>query len=124
MKKTVTGILVAAIIVVILIVMFKFGFGIGFGTGAGDGSDTAATSETQQEEDQAVKEAEGTVLKVTVAGNEYIFDNEKITIDALMEKLSENKAATVEVTDDNASKNAYDGLIDQLNEQGIDYSEQ
>jgi hypothetical protein len=123
-------IVVALVVVIILLVLHGFGFGIGSGKGDGQGDGTVNTEMVQEttsaeEESKKVGDTyEGAIIKVNVSGNDYYYDNEKITISSLIDKLRQiNGDFYVEITDENASKNAYDKLKKQLKENGIKYYE-
>ena len=61
-------------------------------------------------------------LNVTVSENEYLYQNSRLQLDELMNKLVTDAADTkVKVTDENASKRAYKNLIAALEDKNIHY---
>lgn len=117
-----------------------FGTGNGSGDGEGDGNtqvvtaqetdseEEANTTEEEQEadkNDEATDTYEGAILKISVIGNDYIYDSEKITIDAFVEICKKTEGDfVVKIKDDNASLNAYNELLKALKENDIDYDEE
>ena len=61
-------------------------------------------------------------LNVTVSENEYLYQNSRLSLDELMDKLAVDAVNTkVKITDENASKRAYNNLINALEEKNISY---
>lgn len=115
------------VIVLVLLALLggDFGFGIG-GNGSGDGgnSDVIEDNQDSQNADKEDEEENTTVLKVTVSGSDYYYDNEKISFDNLVSEIeSKDGTIIVEITDEDAGRNAYQKLIDKLDELYIDYRE-
>ena len=141
------------IVVVILLILFGSGLGFGLGKGSGEGEgkgglrssinaiesssqddsiakekdkveDIEKALETSGQNNNAVDDSEGAVEKITVVENEYFHDNERISLE---EFLSEIKGSAedliVEITDDNASLDAYENLTDELDKEHFDYKE-
>ena len=102
---------------------FDFG-GLGGGGAAVVQSDAAGTGGTGTE----TAPAAATVVPVSVVGNDYFFNNERCTLDELTAKIKQKAAdsecpVVVEITDDAASKTAYEALTGLLNKEGIQYKE-
>ena len=107
---------VAAQAVVEIFAIKGFGFGGGNGDSAGSGiaDNSAAVS--------GVEELES--LKVTVAGNEYIYDNKKVTLDELIDRIkSLDKNLPVKIADEGSSLKAYKALKAKLSENSISFIE-
>ena len=118
------------VIVLVLLALLGGGFGFGFGTGGngsgdGDNSDVIEENQDKQNLEKEDDEKENTtVLKVTVSGSDYYYDNEKISFDNLIKEIeSEEGDIIVEITDEDAGRNAYQKLIDKLDDLYIDYRE-
>ena len=61
-------------------------------------------------------------LNVTVSENDYLYQNSRLQLDELMNRLITDAADTkVKVTDENASKRAYKNLINALEDEHIRY---
>ena len=112
-----------------------FGLGLGFGTGKGDGDGNMAVNVSVEKvedseapeadnSDESTDESEETILKVTVVENDYFYENEKTRLNTLMDRIKETDGDyVVEIKDEQASKNAYEALIEELKEDGIAYTE-
>lgn len=112
-----------------------FGLGLGFGTGKGDGDGNMAVNVSDEKvedseapeadnSDESTDESEETILKVTVVENDYFYENEKTRLNTLMDRIKETDGDyVVEIKDEQASKNAYEALIEELKEDGIEYTE-
>ena len=133
------------IVVAVFIVAFMLGYGIGLGVGNGMGDDTgdgntavessAEVVEEQEEEEVEAENAEKTtevgaettrVIEVTIVGSDYFYENERIIFDDLIAVIAEAEAEgelVVKIVDDNASLNAYDALINKLEDMYVDYTE-
>ncbi len=129
MKKIIPILLL--IVVIIFALMFLgagLGFGKGSGTGEGDGI-TRSVNVVQENETDATSEksnntSEIQYVKVTVSEDDYFYDNEKIKLDNLISKLKEKEGDYIlEVIDDQATKNAYDDLLDALDSNNLEYVE-
>lgn len=143
-------IVIVAIVALVLCLGFGLGLGGGIGDGEGDGnskveitqdetpksendvvqtetneienSENVETSETESEEDVDTYKEE--ILRVNVVENDYFYENERISIEDFSLKVEAiDSIVTVEVKDDNASLNAYNTLIDLLEEENISYVE-
>ena len=135
-KKKVSLIVVVLIVgVVVLIIMGK---GIGFGKGEGDGNTKVKTTheenatiendtideEITAQNDNAIDANMGAVIKVSVVGNEYFYENERISLEEFINKVGEiDGDVVVEVKDDNASLKAYNSIINELKGKNINYVE-
>ena len=108
---------------------FGNGFGL-FGQNSGSGSSAvessvAESSEESSEEASSAAETtveEKTYVDVTVKGNEYLYQNNTIELAALTDELKKLGAdITVRITDESASKNAYDDLTAALDDAKLAY---
>jgi biopolymer transport protein ExbD len=121
MKKVLGFILFAAIIALAIWALLHFkGFG-GFGkdsvksnkndTSVIETTKTAATTTEDKKQESA---------EITVSGNDYLYNNEKLTLDKLAAEISKlDKDAEITITsDDTAAKNTVDELTDKLEELG------
>ena len=133
------------IVVAVFIVAFMLGYGIGLGVGNGMGDDTgdgntavessAEVVEEQEEEEVEAENEEKTtevgvettrIIEVTIVGSDYFYENERIIFDDLIAVIAEAEAEgelVVKIVDDNASLNAYDALINKLEDMYVDYTE-
>lgn len=146
-KRTVA--LTGGAIALIAALFQGIGFGFGNGTGFGDGDKNSTTvmnqdnieiedSETDAEKDEVQTEQnenmgeeqnqnekeQKTILSITVVGNDYFYDNERITLEdfiAVLQGMEET--VVVEIKDDTASLRAYNALLDRLNEMELNYIE-
>ncbi len=129
--KKVLFVLIIVLVVIALLFGCSFGIGIGKGDGKGEGesgSDENVEQNVDENKDpEQVSDIEKTddrILRITVSGNGYIFDNQEVSFDDIKEALrKENDEVLVEITDSKASKNAYDDLIKLLDELGLKYFE-
>lgn len=119
----VKAIIIIVIVVIIAVVAFFLMNGLGLGGNIGNGTGNASVTSVQSE--SAVSEPvteELDYLEVTVSENEYLYQNSKYELEELIDKLiidAEN--VKVKITDDNASKRAYNNLISALEEKNISY---
>ena len=123
MKK----ILLVIVVIVIIAIAVMLGLGLGFGNGSGDGKGDGKPNTVQEDskidesekptEKNAEEDNKGVIIKVSVVGNEYFYENERITLDDFISKVKEIEGdLVVEVKDDKASLKAYNSLIDRLEE--------
>lgn len=123
MKK----ILLVIVVIVIIAIAAMLGLGLGFGNGSGDGKGDGKPNTVQEDskidesekptEKNAEEDNKGVIIKVSVVGNEYFYENERITLDDFISKVKEIEGdLVVEVKDDKASLKAYNSLIDRLEE--------
>lgn len=109
--------LVAVIAVAVVFFAFK-GFGFGGGNGDGEGSGIVDNSNTVS----VIEELE--YINVTVSGNEYIYDNKKVTLDELIDSIkSLDKNLPVKIADEGSSLKAYKALKAKLSENSISFIE-
>lgn len=117
-------IIVVAVIAVAAVVVSGIltdGFGLGGGKGDGEGEGNVSSVQSEPEVSEPVVE-EIDFLNVTVSENEYLYQNSKLQLDELMNKLVIDATDTkVKVTDENASKRAYKNLINALEDKNIRY---
>ena len=126
-------------LVVVIIALLYFGYGAGTGNGNGDGtgdgntesvstddmpSNISPDTEIDTETDDTAAEIK--YLSVTVSGNDYWFQNNRMSLDEIISTIEneEYKGYKVRIKDDNASKNAYDDIINKFKEEGIQYEEE
>ena len=119
MKKFLGFLLFIALIALAIWAFFHFkGFG-GFGKDSekGKSNDTSvsATTEATTVEDKQLE-----IIDITVSGNDYLYNNEKMSLDKLITEISKfDKNAEITInTDDTAAKNTVDELTDKLEELG------
>ena len=130
MKKILIIIPVIALVIVILLMKFGGGLGIGFGNGKGERNTPTQEQENEAEpnendtSNENQEEDKENVIKVTVAGNDYFYENEKIELEVLIKNLKEiDDNFVVQIKDEKASKNAYEALINALKDNGIMYTD-
>ncbi len=142
---SVVGVILIIALIVIAIVLFIIFKGGLFGKGDNIGSDgvdniQAVTSQEapEDEETNTVKENietevqddssdtyKGAIIKISVIGNDYIYDSEKITIEKFLEIVKATEGDyIVKIKDEDASLNAYNSLIKKLDENNIGYTEE
>ena len=102
--------LVVAALAVVAIFAFK-GFGFGGGNGDSEGSGIADNSDAVS----VVEELE--YINVTVSGNEYIYDNKKVTLDELIDSIKSLDK------NEGSSLKAYKALKAKLSENSISFIE-
>lgn len=128
--------IIAAITVIALIIFLLFHFrscGLGEGDGDGDGNGTVVSdsssseeiSESESETDTIITTVEEVVyVAITVKEKGYLYQNSGIELDELLDKLEEIEGKfCVRITDENASKKAYDALTTALENKHIVYEE-
>lgn len=121
--KWVVRIVAVAVALFTVYGLVKLGIGRGGGKGDndGDGNDVEVSEETE-EITPIIEELE--YVSVSVAGNDYIYQNNKVTLDELITQLAASaEEVPVKITDTNASRNAYTSLIEALRENHIRYIE-
>ena len=114
---------VAIVVVVVAVVgIFTDGFGLGGGQGDGEGEGNVSDVQSNDTEAPELVVEELDFLNVTVSENEYLYQNSRFQLDELIDKLVTDAADTkVKITDENASKRAYENLINALEENNIRY---
>ena len=112
------GLIILLVVAALAIVAAFKGFGFGGGNGDGEGSGIADNSNTVS----VVEELE--YINVTVSGNEYIYDNKKVTLDELIDSIkSLDKNLPVKIADEGSSLKAYKALKAKLSENSISFIE-
>lgn len=129
MKKILS--LLVIIIIIVIMSLFKFGFGFGSGNGSGDKNantvQNKSTIKTNEEVSKTMSEDsnKGIVMKVSVVGNDYFYNNERISLDDFVSKIKETSGdVSVEVKDDGASLRAYNDIINRLKDLHISITEE
>ena len=126
MKKILAILILLIIVALVIFLLFFKGFG-GFGKDSGEGkssdrsiTETIETTEADEIETTTVFDRRPEGAEITVSGHDYIFNNEKISLDDLAAELSKlDKEALITITaDDTAAKNTVDDLTDKLDELG------
>lgn len=140
--------LLIAALAITVVVLICYGIGGGFGGGAGSGEGSGNSKVKVSDESSTVTEVveevtpttepieessemqagedvfDGAVLAINVVGNDYFYNNERITLEDFMVIAKEVEGKlVVEVKDDNASLKAYNNLLDELDSVNIDYVE-
>lgn len=130
----------AALVLLLALLGAGLGFGPGGFAGKEDGSevsknqtvpDTTTNAETTPPQQttpgdttSAQSGEEKLSVAVSVVESSYFYQNQKVTLEDLLAQLKKLEGAyIVEITDDNASLNAYNSLIDALKENSILYTE-
>lgn len=119
--------LLLLIIILALVLAWKFGLlkGFGLGSGLGLGNDTQnaeATQSVSASEEQA--EVSTQEINIEVAGDQYLWNGEEVTLDTIktnLDGLEEN--TKVIMTDNEAVQNAYQEVLDVLNESNIQFDQ-
>ena len=116
--KKILGILLVLIIAAAILFFLYFKGYIGFGKGKGDEkkSDTSVSENVETTTDNK----DVTVAEITVSGNDYLYNNEKTSLEALAAEIAKlDKDAEITITsDETAAKNTVDELTDKLDELG------
>ena len=120
--KKILGILLILIIAALIFALIYFkGFG-GFGKDSGEGkkNDTSASETVDKAEPTTEAGKDEAAAEITVSGHDYLFNNEKLTLDALAVEIGKlDKETEIIITsDDTAAKNTVDELTDKLDELG------
>lgn len=114
-------VVVVAVAAAVVVGFLTDGFGFGGGKGDSEGEGNVSSVQSEPEASEPIVE-ELDFLNVTVSENEYLYQNSKLKLDELMNKLVTDAANTkVKVTDENASKRAYENLIVALEDKNIRY---
>ena len=99
------------------------------GKGNGDVSSSSSVVEEVKEAPETTEEVtaepatdEVQYIEVTVSDGSYIYQNSTLTLDELMEQI-QGTDLTVKLTDDKASKKAYDDILQALDEKNIPHIE-
>ncbi len=121
--KKVFGILLVLVIAALIFALLYFkGFG-GFGKDSGENKkDDTYVSETTVEKTETTTEelTEVKTIDIMVSGRDYLFNNEKLSLDALITEIEKlDKDSSILISYDNtATKNTMDDLTDKLDELG------
>ena len=121
MKKFLFALLLLLIIAAIIFAFLHFKGFSGFGKNSGEGkNDTSVSETTEIKEPTTVEDRKPEGAEITVSGHDYLFNNEKITLEALAAEIGKlDKEAEIIITsDDTAAKNTVDELTDKLDELG------
>lgn len=138
-KKILGLLLLVAIILGIVFYFTQCNGSLPFGSGKdGDGTNFNSISDTEKElvvsdnEDSTTQTTQETTteletqkaqyIEVTVSNDSYIYQNSTLTLDELMEQIKDTDL-TVKLTDDKASKKAYEDLLTALSDGNIKYIE-
>lgn len=114
------GLIILLVAVVVAAVVFFACKGFGFGGGNGDGAGSSVADNSSAV--SVVEELE--YINVTVSGNEYIYDNKKVTLDELIDSIkSLDKNLPVKIADEGSSLKAYKALKAKLSENSISFIE-
>lgn len=114
------GLIILLVAVVVAAVVFFACKGFGFGGGNGDGAGSGVADNSNDV--SVVEELE--YINVTVSGNEYIYDNKKVTLDELIDSIkSLDKNLPVKIADEGSSLKAYKALKAKLSENSISFIE-
>ncbi len=120
LKYVIPVLLTVAVVAGVIWLIGHLGEGPGTGKSSGDLTKPVTTVSPTVTESAF----NGTIVHVTVMGNEYFYDNQRITLTELLDELETiQERLVVEIIDDNASLNAYDGLIEALEDAAYDYTE-
>ena len=121
--------IIIAVIVIVAIAVGAFllgkgglGFGGGKGDGEGDGDAVAAVATVSEKKEEKPETEEITSVELRVYGNEYIYNNEKYTLDdiqTLVETIKELDDISVKLIDDEASEKAYQAIEKALKDNSI-----
>lgn len=121
MKKVLAILLILIIAALIVFLLYFKGIG-GFGKDSGDGkkNDTSVSETVDKAEPTTEEGKEENTAEITVSGHDYLFNNEKMTLDALAAEIGKlDKETEITITsDDTAAKNTVDELTDKLDELG------
>ena len=124
MGKIIIAILVIGAVAVGAYLLGKggLGFGGGKGDGEGDGDAVAAIATVSEEKEEKPETEEITTVELRVNGNEYIYNNDKYSLDevqALVDKIKELDDISVKLVDDNASEKAFQAIEQALKDTNI-----
>lgn len=123
------GKIIIAILVIVAVAVGAYllgkgglGFGGGKGDGEGDGDAVAAIATVSEEKEEKPETEEITTVELRVNGNEYIYNNDKYSLDevqALVDKIKELDDISVKLVDDNASEKAFQAIEQALKDTNI-----
>lgn len=124
------GIIIAVVAVIAVTVGIFFGKG-GFGGDKGNGKGDGNTSQVMIEDDDTEKSEPVTeellYLELKINENEYIYNNNKYSIEdmeLLINEIKEEDKLSVKLVDEEASEKAYDFVKNALKENNIKFIEE
>ena len=123
--STVIIIILLILIAIAVFLFLKGDFGFGNGSGNGNGEAVPAnaevSSEATAETTVSIETQETKYFEITVSGNSYIFQNVPYErLDELINTITSlDEKYDVKIKNEEASKNAYDNLVDALKENGF-----
>ena len=128
-SKSAVLIVILLVLIIVAVLLFRKG-GFGFGNGSGNGNGEAAVpanaeavteSDSETSATTTIQTEETKYFEVTVSGNSYIFQNVPYeSLDELINTITSlNEKYDVKIKNEEASKNAYDNLVDALKENGF-----
>lgn len=120
------GAVVAVVVIAAVIILAGGGFGFGGGTGDGEGSGNTSQAVEVMENitSSEITTEQIEYINISISGSDYLYNNQKFTLDELIQNITDGEKITVKITDDGASVKAYDALIESLKENNIRYIEQ
>lgn len=110
----------------ILFLLWNSGIGFGGENGIGFGESSAPVmAEVPINESSEIVADEIQYVNILISGSDYIFHGEKMTADEITAEIKSGEDGfMVKIVDENASKKAYDELIQALKNSDIKYIEQ
>lgn len=60
-------------------------------------------------------------VSITVSGNDYIYQDAKMNLNSIIDEIKKNQNISVKIKDQDASKKAYDSLVENLKANSIHY---
>lgn len=121
---------IAIIAAVLIVAAVLIGKGGGKGDGEGSGDKPESSSQVSAETTIPVITTESIqYIEIVVKGNEYLFSNNKYTVDNIdslitaVKKESQEKDIQVQVRDDGASVKAYKTLLSEFKSNKISFAE-
>ena len=112
-------IFIALVALAVWFFFFRGGDGFSFNSKKKNNNNTTV-SDTAKPETTTEENKDVTVAEITVSGNDYLYNNEKTSLEALAAEIAKlDKDAEITITsDDTAAKNTVDELTDKLDELG------
>lgn len=125
MTKVLGGIL-GTLVIGILVVFLLFHFGlISLGTGSGSGDGVVESKMVEDEIPVIMDEDEEITITIVVTQDQYLIDEQKVTLTQIREKVTGESAEINVVLEDNyASAKAWDEIKTNLAEWGVTPIEQ
>lgn len=117
---------VVAIIAAVIILFGRCGFGGNNGNGEGEGDISQVMVENDNTEESQPVTEELPYLELKINGNEYIYNNNKYSIEDLESLINEIEEdyVSVKLVDEEASEKAYDSVKNTLKENNIKFIEE